>query len=144
MIEKKKILEKVYTRTYYIGESKKGKDPDMKFVQAGKDDEDILSDYLNEELNRLKGYMIKRLDGFSFNDETVSLTTNRPDKESILPVIECSLESYLVEYLSWKWIKENYPQIADPSDKEGRLWELKDHITSLSPRVRRRATNMGI
>lgn len=144
MIEKKKILEKVYTRTYYIGESKKGKDPDMKFVQAGKDDEDILSDYLNEELNRLKGYMIKRLDGFSFNDETVSLTTNRPDKESILPVIECSLESYLVEYLSWKWIKENYPQIADPSDKEDRLWELKDHITSLSPRVRRRATNMGI
>ena len=144
MIEKKKILEKVYTRTYYIGESKKGKDPDMKFVQAGKDDEDILSDYLNEELNRLKGYMIKRLDGFSFNDETVSLTTNRPDKESILPVIECSLESYLVEYLSWKWIKGNYPQIADPSDKEDRLWELKDHITSLSPRVRRRATNMGI
>ena len=62
----------------------------------------------------------------------------------MMSVIECSFESYLVEYLSWKWIKDNYPQIADSSDMENRLWQLKDNITSLSPIVRRRATEMGV
>ncbi len=144
MIDKQKILEKVYTKTYYIGESKKGKDPDIKFIQAGKDDADILSDYLSDEINRMKGYMAKRLIDFSFDNESISLTTNRPDKEIMMSVIECSFESYLVEYLSWKWIKDNYPQIADSSDMENRLWQLKDNITSLSPIVRRRATEMGV
>lgn len=144
MIDKQKILEKVYTKTYYIGESKKGKDTDIKFIQAGKDDADILSDYLSDEINRMKGYMAKRLIDFSFDNESISLTTNRPDKEIMMSVIECSFESYLVEYLSWKWIKDNYPQIADSSDMENRLWQLKDNITSLSPIVRRRATEMGV
>lgn len=144
MISKQSILDKVYTKTYYIGESKKGKDPDMKYVQAGADDADILSDYLMDEINRMRGYMTKRLVDFVLKNDCIFLRTNRPDRRDMLPVIERSFESYLVEYLSWKWIKDNYPQIADPSDKDARLWELKDHITSLSPRVRRRATEMGI
>jgi hypothetical protein len=138
------ILDKVYTKTYYVGEMLKNKDTDMKFVQACSDDSDILSDYMDAEINRINGYMTKRLVSFSIDKENITVNTNRPLKDKIVNIIENALESYLVEYITWKWIKDNYPQIANPSDKEERLWQLKDAITSLSPSVRRRATTIGI
>lgn len=138
------ILDKVYTKTYYIGESKKRENPDMKYVQASSDDADVLSDYMNAEINRLKGYMQKRLLFFRFNGDDFFCVSNRPSAREMVDVINESMETYLVEYITWKWLSDNYPQLADPSAKEETLWSLKDHVCCLAPKVRRRAATMGI
>lgn len=138
------ILDKVYTKTYYIGESKKRENPDMKYVQASSDDADILSDYMNAEINRLKGYMQKRLLFFRSHGDEFFCVSNRPDAKEMIPVIEESLETYLVEYITWKWLSDCMPQLADPRPKEEALFTLKDHICAVAPKVRRRAATMGI
>jgi len=143
-MNKQRILDKVYTKTYYIGESGKSKDPEMKHIQACSDDSDVLSDYMESEINRISGYMRKRLISFKIEGEIIHVNTNRPCRDEMVKVVEDALESYLVEYIAWKWVSDNYPNIADPSVKEERLWQLKDAITSLSPSVRRRAATMGI
>lgn len=53
-MNKQQIIDKVFTKTYYIGEAKKQEDPLSKIIQASKDESDILGDYFDEALNEIK------------------------------------------------------------------------------------------
>lgn len=142
-MNRKSILDRVYTKTYYTGESRKQETPSAAVIQASSDNNDALNDYLDEAMNEIEFYAHKRLVEISFKDDVLTVESKRPKKDELVSCLDRLLEDYLVEYISYKWFSENGFQ-TDPSGMNGSLDRLKNCICALAPRVRRRATNMGI
>lgn len=51
-MNRQKIIDKVYIRTYYLAEGKKEEMPSLAMMQASPDNNDILSDYLESAMDR--------------------------------------------------------------------------------------------
>ena len=87
-MDKKAILDKVYTRTYYIGESRKRENIDASIIQACEDNSDILEDYFKSALNELNFYSQKRLVKVVMNEETIEVTSERVKNEELKECLE--------------------------------------------------------
>lgn len=142
-MNRKSVIERVYTKSYYTGEARKPENPSVAVIQASIDNNDILTDYMNDALNEVEFYAHKRLVEISFKDDEISVVSERPKKEELVSCLDRILEDYLVEYISYRWFSENGIN-ADRSVVDMALDRLKDCICSLAPKVRRRATQMGI
>lgn len=142
-MEIKSVLEKIYTKTYYIGEAHKRENANAGIIQACADNDDVLMDYISMELEEINFYAKKRLVEFAFNEGKISVESSRPKADEMKGCMEKLLSDYLVEYASYRWLNDNGVNY-DSSIKDESLHRLKDCICSLAPRVRRRATNMGI
>lgn len=142
-MNKQQIIDKVFTKTYYIGEAKKQENPLSKIIQASKDESDILGDYFDEALNEINFYAQKRLVEVIITEDSIEITSQRPKKEEITKCVDRLLGDYMVEYISYKWLSDNGYNV-DPTEKDQALDRLKNCICALAPKVRRRATEMGI
>ena len=129
-MDKKAILDKVYTRTYYIGESRKRENIDASIIQACEDNSDIL-------------YSQKRLVKVVMNEETIEVTSERVKNEELKECLENLVSDYLAEYVLFRWLSDNGYGIS-PEGVSNALENVKDCICALAPKVRRRAANMGI
>ena len=143
-MNRQNVINKVYTRTYYLAEGKKEEMPSLATMQASQDNNDILSDYLESAMDRVKAYIEKRLPSVSWVDDTLLVESNRENAEEMIQRLDRAIEDYLVEELVYRWVSDNQPKMADPSLPEQRLDYVKTCVTSLAPNVRRRATTMGI
>lgn len=142
-MDKKAILDKVYTRTYYIGESRKRENIDASIIQACEDNSDILEDYFKSALNELNFYSQKRLVQVVMNEETIEVTSERVKNEELKECLENLVSDYLAEYVLFRWLSDNGYGIS-PEGVSNALENVKDCICALAPKVIRRAANMGI
>lgn len=143
-MRKQEVLDKVHTRTYYIAESKKGEIPNLAFSQTSSDNNDILTDYLDSLVQRLTGYMTKRLLQVEWDGETLKVTTNRDNADEMAQALDKAITDYMVEELVARWMEDTFPKMADRRLAEERLDYVKDCVCALAPNVRRRATNLGV
>lgn len=138
-----RVLEKIYTKTYYIGESLKESYASAKHIQACPDDNDVLMDYINAEMTSVEAYLQKRLDFVSLSD-VLDVCSKREKSEEMSALLERSLEEYLAESTVYRMMCDRMPSAADPRGAQDALERLKDIACSLAPTVRRRATTMGL
>ena len=138
-----KVLERIYTKTYYIGESLKESNVPASHIQACPDDNDVLTDYINAEMTFVEAYLHKRLDFVSLSD-ALDACSKREKGEEMAALLERSLEEYLAESAVYRLMCDRMPSAADPRGAQDALERLKDIACSLAPTVRRRATTMGL
>lgn len=143
-MNKQEVLSKVHTRTYYIAETKKREMPDLALMQTSSDNSDILSDYMDAAVEELKAYMEKRLLGVEWDGETLKVTSERPKSDLMLIQLDKAIADYMVEELTSRWIGDSFPQLADFKMRDKKLDYVKNVVCSLAPKVRRRATTMGV
>nr|DAU87698.1 MAG TPA: hypothetical protein [Caudoviricetes sp.] len=142
-MDKESILNKVYTKTYYIGEALKKNNTHDSIVQACKDNSDILLDYFEAALNEINFYAQKKLFKVIVTDKSIEIISERAKKEEISKSLDSLVSDYLVEYISFRWLFDNGYGIS-PEGVLNALENVKDCICALAPKVRRRAANMGI
>ena len=143
-MNKTEVLNKVHTKTFYIGESKKADNPNIALIQTSDENSDILSDYFNRYMNELTGYMHKRLIDFSWDGDTLTIQSPREKKDEMVKVLDNAISDYLTERLVFQWFMDNNVEVNNPPLYEELLDKVKTYIATLSPNVRRRATTMGV
>lgn len=143
-MNKQDVINKVHTRTYYIAESKKREMPDLAIMQTSSDNSDILSDYIDAAVEELMAYMQKRLLEVEWDGESLKVTSSRDKAELMLIQLDKAIADYLVEELCYRWVSDTFPKLTNESLREKKLDYVKDIVCSLAPRIRRRATTMGV
>ena len=146
------ILDRIHTRSYYIGESYKAKDIDYSIVQSSIDNVDELGVSIDIALSNIAGMLIKRVKDFTYDLEEDCIIDITPygrepeNGDSVVKLLENAIIDYCVQYSVYHWLLVLKPEIASPIGSLLPLIEDKiiKYIGMISNPVKRRYTAFGI
>ncbi|MBR2301673.1 MAG: hypothetical protein IKA41_06960 [Bacteroidaceae bacterium] len=150
-IDRKRLQHEVHLRTYYMGEAIKRKEIDADTIESSDDESELFGILLRKAINQMMQSVALRFSSveYSIDDAYISLTFNNADekREKLLPLLQQSINDYLVSELTAQWLNLRQPALAQGYDYRHIQWisSVKEALSMFynHKKVRRRPTNLA-
>ena len=151
IIKRDELQQQIDLRNYYMGESAKRKDTDAATIQSSKDDEELLYMFIKRACNELMSAVALRFPYISVNtgEENIEIMfdTEAGYPEHLLPMLEQSIISYLVNEATLQWLLLRKPELAQSYiSLRASLYNNVQHLFAKiysRKKLRRRATDLA-
>lgn len=150
-IKRNELQRQIDSRNYYMADAVKGKDPNAATIQSSGHDEGLLYMFIKRACNELVTAVALRFPYISANtgEESIEIMfdTEAGYPEHLLPMLEQSITSYLVNEATLQWLLLRKPDLTQSYiSLRASLYNNVQHLFAKiysRKKLRRRATDLA-
>lgn len=151
LIKNEELQQQINLRNFYMGDSAKRKDIDADIIQSSNDDKELLCMFIKTACNELVSAVSLRFPQITYNitkeDIEIEFVTESIYPEHLLPMLQQSIENYLVNEVILQWLLLRRPDMAHSHiSLRTTLYSNLQHLFAKiysRKKIRRRATNLA-